>query len=177
MKYLIVTDIHGDAYSCKFICDKFKNDGFDKMLLLGDVLYHGPRNDLPQNYNPKAVIKALNPYANKITCIKGNCEAEVDQMVLDFKINDYLDLNLNGYRCHLEHGHHLDLYKGSPDIVFYGHTHISKLDNKDNTYYINPGSITIPKENTSRSYIIFDDNKITAYSMDNNKVFDLVLKK
>ena len=124
MKYLIVSDIHGASDSTRFILEEFEKEKCDKILLLGDVLYHGPRNDLPPFYNPKEVIKLLNPYKDKILCIKGNCEAEVDQMVLDFKILDSFDGILNDIEVHIEHGHHLDLYHGDAKLVLYGHTYI-----------------------------------------------------
>ena len=168
MKYLVVSDIHGAFDSVSFILDVFEKEKCDKILLLGDVLYHGPRNDLPNNYLPKKVIDLLNPYSDKIICVKGNCEAEVDQMVLNFKILDFYDDTINGIKTHLEHGHHLDLYKGDAKLVLYGHTHIP--DNKDSDlgfHLINPGSITIPKSNSKRSYIIWDNNKLTFYDMNN----------
>ena len=168
MKYLIVTDIHGDANSCKFICDTFINNNFDKMLLLGDVLYHGPRNDLPSGYNPKECIKLLNNLADKIIWIKGNCDAEVDEMVLKFKVNDKLDLVLNNLNVHLEHGHHLDEYTGTPDLVLYGHTHIPECKLHNKTLYFNPGSISIPKENSSKNYGILEEKNIAIYDINNN---------
>ena len=172
MKYLVVSDIHGALDSVEFILNVFEEEKCDKILLLGDVLYHGPRNDLPNTYFPKKVIELLNPYSDKIICVKGNCEAEVDQMVLKFQILDYYDSVINGIKTHLEHGHHLDLYHGDSLLVLYGHTHIP--DNKDSNlgfHLINPGSITIPKNNSSRSYIIWDNNKLTFYDM-NKKAYD-----
>lgn len=171
MKYLIVSDIHGSIDSANIIIRKFNELKCDMILCLGDVLYHGPRNDLPANYNPKEVIKLLNDYKDKIICIKGNCEAEVDQMVLDFKILDSYDSIINNISVHLEHGHHLDEYKGDERLVLFGHTHVPKLDLKDNHIFINPGSITIPKNNSKRSYAIWDDNTITCLSTDDDVVF------
>lgn len=175
MKYLIVSDIHGASDSAEFIINEFNKEKCDYILLLGDVLYHGPRNDLPAFYNPKKVISILNPYKDKIICVKGNCEAEVDQMVLDFKILDSFDGIINDIKCHLEHGHHLDLYKGDSKLVLYGHTHIP-----DNSYdirgfhLINPGSITIPKNNSKRGYAIWDNHKITLLSMDKEIVSEYI---
>ena len=165
MKYLVVSDIHGASDSAQVISDVFKREKCDLIICLGDILYHGPRNDLPNNYCPKDVIKILNPLANKIIAIKGNCEAEVDQMVLDFKINEILNMEINGLRCHLEHGHHLDDFKGDCDIVLYGHTHIPDNSIKDGIMYFNPGSITLPKNNSKRSYAIWNDNIIKLYDI------------
>lgn len=170
MKYLVISDIHGDLTSVEFLQELNKKENFDKILLLGDVLYHGPRNDLPKGYNPKGCIKILNEIKDKILCIKGNCDAEVDQMVLEFKINDYLDLNINGLKAHLEHGHHLDLYNGKSDIILSGHTHIPVLEKENDVIHLNPGSISIPKNGSKRDFAIWNDNNITIYDMDMNIV-------
>lgn len=168
MKCLIVSDIHGDLDSTKFIYDYFNNNNIDQILLLGDVLYHGPRNDLPAGYNPKGCIKLLNELKDKIIWIRGNCDAEVDEMVLDFKVYDKLDLNLNNLNIHLEHGHHLDEYKGAPDLVLYGHTHIPECNLHNKTLYFNPGSISIPKNNTKKSFGILEERNISLYDMEEN---------
>ncbi len=177
MKYLIVSDIHGASDSAQVISDVFKNEKCDLILCLGDILYHGPRNDLPNNYCPKDVIKILNPLAEKILAIKGNCEAEVDQMVLDFKINDFLDMNINGFNAHLEHGHHLDEYKGHPDIILYGHTHIPDKKIENGIRYFNPGSITLPKANSKRSYAIWEENIIISYDVLGNIIDKIEVNK
>lgn len=175
MNYLIVSDIHGSSESCEFILKEFEKGIYDKILCLGDVLYHGPRNDLPNNYNPKEGIRLLNQYKDSILCVKGNCEAEVDQMVLDFKIHDFLDLKLNDLDIHLEHGHHLDLYKGCPNIIMSGHTHIPVLKKENGIIYLNPGSITIPKGGFKRSYAILNNDKIEIKSLDNEIMFSIKL--
>ena len=177
MKYLIVSDIHGASDSAQAISDVFLEEKCDLILCLGDILYHGPRNDLPNHYCPKNVIKILNPLKDKIVAIKGNCEAEVDQMVLDFKINDFIDMDLNGFNAHLEHGHHLDEYKGNPDIVLYGHTHIPDKTIKNKTLFFNPGSITLPKANSKRSYAILEKNIIKMYDINNNLIDKIEIKK
>lgn len=172
MKYLICSDIHGSSESVEYLIQKFKNEKCDLILCLGDVLYHGPRNDLPQNYNPKEVIRLLNEYKDFILCVRGNCEAEVDQMVLDFQILDSFDGIINGIKVHLEHGHHLDEYAGDAKIILYGHTHIPVCEVKNNQCYINPGSITIPKASSKRGYAIWDEHCITGYTMDNEKTYE-----
>ncbi|MDE6241968.1 MAG: phosphodiesterase [Anaeroplasmataceae bacterium] len=166
MKYLIFSDLHGSAQSAEYIIRTFIEQKCDQMICLGDVLYHGPRNDLPEFYSPKQVITLLNPLAEKILCIQGNCDAEVDQMVLNFKFHKTKSLKLNGKRCHLEHGHHLEEAIPNVDIVLYGHTHIPMLEKYKNTLYINPGSITLPKNNSKRSFMIWENNKITLYDID-----------
>ena len=168
MKYLIFSDLHGSIESMEKIIEKFNKHNCDKLICLGDVLYHGPRNDLPNLYNPKAVIKSINEYKDKILCIQGNCDAEVDQMVLDFPIiKDYV-LKVEDKDVYLCHGHHLENI--NYDIILHGHTHIAGIKELDNKIYINPGSVTIPKENTHRGYIILEDNTFTFYDLEENVI-------
>ena len=168
MKYLIVSDIHGSVNSANIIKEKFETLKCDKILLLGDILYHGPRNDLPLNYNPKKVISILNPLADKIIAVRGNCDAEVDQMVLDFKIND--DYKLGKY--YLTHGHHVNYEKPikleTGSIVLHGHTHIIRKDVVEGVTYVNIGSITLPKNNTKRCYGLLDEEGIKVFDLDDN---------
>ena len=137
-----------------------------KLILLGDILYHGPRNDLPDEYNPKGVISLLNEMSDEILCVRGNCEAEVDDMVLDFNVlAEYAILYIKNRLVFLTHGHKFNpqnppkLKKG--DILFNGHTHVSKIENIGDFLYVNPGSVSIPKENTPRGYVILTEDKIT----------------
>ncbi len=162
MKLLIASDIHGSAYCCKKLLDAFKAENADRILLLGDILYHGPRNDLPEEYSPKAVIELLNGIKEHIFCIRGNCDTEVDQMVLEFPIlADYCILPVNNRIIYATHGHKYNpgnpppLSKG--DILLNGHTHIPMHAEYEKFIYINPGSVSIPKNDTCRSYIILQD--------------------
>lgn len=175
MKYLIVSDIHGDFHSADIIINKFNELKCDYIICLGDVLYHGPRNDLPNGYAPKEVIKLFNRYADKFICINGNCDAEVDQMVLNFKIHKSLDLELNGISFHLEHGHHLDEYFGHPQAILYGHTHVKKIENLDGIYYLNPGSISLPKDGLLGSYMVLDNNEITLFDINDEVLNKIIL--
>ena len=131
-------------------------------FFLGDILYHGPRNDLPKEYAPKEVIAMLNPLRNEIICVRGNCDTEVDQMVLDFNVlAEQAYLNFNDRSIVLAHGHKLD-EKNIPalkegDILLCGHTHVPKCEKRDNYIYMNPGSVSIPKENSEHSYMILED--------------------
>lgn len=171
MKYLICSDIHGSIDSVNILLKKFYAFDCDKILCLGDVLYHGPRNDLPPHYAPKEVIAALNPLKDKILCIKGNCEAEVDEMVLDFSILNSYDGVMNDISVHLEHGHHLDAYCGNAKLVLYGHTHIPLCQEMGGIQYINPGSITIPKAGSKRGYAVWDNHIIIGYDIEDHEVF------
>ncbi len=172
MKLLIASDIHGSLYFCEKLIERYKAENCEKLILLGDVLYHGPRNDLPEGHNPKGVIALLNSMTEEILCVRGNCEAEVDQMVLDFDVlADYATIYNNGKMIFLTHGHKFNkenppkLKKG--DILFNGHTHVSKIEAFGNgNIYANPGSVSIPKENTPRGYMILSDNKIIHKNLD-----------
>lgn len=174
MKWLIASDIHGSAYWCERMLELFKREKADVLVLLGDVLYHGPRNELPREYNPKKVIAMLNAFANgtpceephRILCVRGNCDAEVDQMVLGFPIMaDYGVIELGGRFVYLTHGHVYGednppkLRKG--DILIQGHTHIQRCVEKDGALFLNPGSVSIPKGDGYNGCIVFDDEAVT----------------
>ena len=161
MKLMIASDIHGSAYYCKKLLEAYEREGAEKLLLLGDILYHGPRNDLPRDYAPKQVIPMLGAWAEKILCVRGNCEAEVDQMVLNFPcLAEYSVLMADGKTFYLTHGHHKnpqDLPKLPEGSVFlYGHTHVKFDKVVDGIRCLNPGSVSIPKDG-SHSCMIYED--------------------
>lgn len=163
MKIMIASDIHGSACYCQKMIDAYRREGADKLLLLGDILYHGPRNDLPVGYNPKEVSAMLNAMADEILCVRGNCDAEVDQLMLDFPVlAEYCILYLGGRMIFATHGHHFNeealprLKKG--DILLNGHFHIPKCVDHGDYVYMNPGSVSIPKEGTQHSYMLAEEN-------------------
>ncbi|HJD45312.1 MAG TPA: phosphodiesterase [Candidatus Mediterraneibacter norfolkensis] len=167
MKLLIASDIHGSAKYCAQMLDAYKREKAGRLLLLGDILYHGPRNDLPDGYAPKEVIAMLNPVKQELLCVRGNCDTEVDQMVLDFPIMaDYCYLELGGATIFATHGHvfhprHLPPLKDG-DILLNGHTHVPACEEiagaeGEKYRYLNPGSVSIPKENSEHSYMVFED--------------------
>ncbi len=170
MRWFIASDIHGSFYYAQKMVEAFKKENADKMLLLGDILYHGPRNDLPREYEPKKVITLLNGLKDKIVCVRGNCDAEVDQMVLDFPIMaDYIVVNDNGINMFVTHGHKFgedNLPNGDFDVLLCGHTHVPKRTKHENFTYINPGSVSIPKENSHHGYLLFDDGVFTFKNFD-----------
>ena len=161
MKLMIASDIHGSSYYCRKMIEAYRQEKADRLLLLGDLLYHGPRNDLPRDYNPKEVISMLNAIKNELLCVRGNCDTEVDQMVLDFPIlAEYCLLELDGRTIFATHGHNFNpdnlpmLKEG--DILLNGHTHIPANQNMGTYTYMNPGSISIPKEGSAHGYMIYD---------------------
>lgn len=172
MKFIIASDIHGSAFWCGKLMDVLQQENPDKLILLGDVLYHGPRNDLPREYAPKRVIPMLERWAQKIICVRGNCEAEVDQMVLPFPcMSDYSMLLDGGVTFYLTHGHLWNPEKLpalEPGMVFlYGHTHV-KLDKEVNGIRcLNPGSVSIPKDG-SHSYLVYEDGTFTFRILEEN---------
>ena len=171
MKYIIASDIHGSALYCAKLLERFTAEGADGILLLGDVLYHGPRNDLPEGYAPKEVITMLNPLKDSILCVRGNCEAEVDQMVLDFNVTtEHRTLDLVGKKLMMTHGHHINIdappAQADIEFVIYGHTHIPLKAQKDGVWYLNPGSVTIPKNGSDHAYMTLDENGFVWKTID-----------
>ena len=162
MKLMIASDLHGSSYYCKKVLDTFRQEQADRLLLLGDILYHGPRNDLPKDYDPKAVIAMLNEHKDELFCVRGNCDTEVDQMVLPFPIMaDYAVLPLGRRLMYCTHGHHFNRDVLPPmqpgDILLYGHTHVPLLDVTDERVCLNPGSVSIPKENSWHGYMTLEN--------------------
>ena len=171
MKWMIASDIHGSAYYCRALLSAFEREGAQKLLLLGDVLYHGPRNDLPRDYAPKQVIEMLNGIKEKLLCVRGNCDTEVDQMVLNFPVlADYAILVAGERMIYATHGHVYNEQKLPPlvrgDILLHGHTHVPKCVEHEEYLYINPGSVSIPKENSPHSYLILEEGKLIWKNLD-----------
>ena len=161
MKLVIASDIHGSAYYCRKLLERLEEEKEDRLILLGDVLYHGPRNDLPKDYAPKEVIAMLNPLKEKILCVRGNCDTEVDQMVLEFPIlADYGFLYEKGRMIFLTHGHVFNEKNlpmlGKGDILLHGHTHVPVCREHETYTYLNPGSVSIPKEESAHSYMTYE---------------------
>ena len=173
MKWMIASDIHGSEYYCRELCVAYDREKADRLLLLGDILYHGPRNDLPREYNPKKVIELLNARKQDILCVRGNCDTEVDQMVLEFPIlADYCVIAEGKQLIYATHGHmfhedHLPpLHKG--DILLHGHTHVPKCAEHEDYTYMNPGSVSIPKEGSWHGYMILENGHFLWKDLDGN---------
>lgn len=166
MKLMFASDIHGAADCCEKMLKRFDEERAEKLFLLGDILYHGPRNDLPADYAPKRVIAMLNERKNQLLCVRGNCDTEVDQMVLDFPIMaEYALLYLDGRTVFLTHGHKFNTDNppslNDGDILLHGHTHVQTIDESRNYTYINPGSVSLPKNGMPKSYLIYEDGIFT----------------
>ena len=171
MTFLIASDIHGSAYYCRLLLDAFAREGADKLVLLGDILYHGPRNDLPTEYDPKAVIALLNAHKDDLLCVRGNCDSDVDQMVLQFPIlADYAVFYVGSRMIYATHGHVHNSQNLPPmkagDVLLHGHTHVPACEQLPTHTYINPGSVSIPKENSPHSYLLLSDEGFVWKSLD-----------
>ncbi len=162
MKWVIGSDIHGDEVCCRQLLEAYRREGGDRLLLLGDLLYHGPRNDLPEHYRPKGVLSQLNELSREIYCVRGNCEAEVDQMVLTFPVMaDYCLLESGGLRIFATHGHLYNIGTPPPllegDVLLHGHTHVPAAEHlPDGYWYLNPGSVSLPKADSPKSYMTLE---------------------
>ncbi len=162
MKWMIASDIHGSAVWCRRLLEAFEREHADRLVLLGDILYHGPRNDLPEGYAPKEVMAMLNPLKAKILCVRGNCEAEVDQMVLDFPVMaDYAVLPAGKHLVYFTHGHIYNAANLPPlcagDVLVHGHTHVPKCETVNGIHVLNPGSVSIPKDGSWHGYMLLED--------------------
>ena len=178
MKYMVASDIHGSGFFCEKLMQRYNEEKPDKLILLGDILYHGPRNDFPDDYSPRKVFAMLNAIKEKIVCVRGNCDSEVDQMVLEFPIMaDYALLTAKGRTLFATHGH---LYNESnppllkaDDILFNGHFHDPRWEKKENGYiYANCGSVSLPKDGTPHSYILYEDGVLYWKDLETGGIFD-----
>lgn len=177
MKWMIASDLHGSAYYCRKMLEAFEREGADRLFLLGDLLYHGPRNDLPREYAPKEVIPLLNGKKEKLLCVRGNCDAEVDQMVLEFPVlADYAVLPVGRRLIYATHGHIYHVKNLPPlapgDVLLHGHTHVPAwTEFGQGNLYLNPGSVSIPKENSPHSYMTLEENTMRWKELESSAVF------
>ena len=178
MKLLIISDIHGSSYYAKMIPEIFKLEKADEIIILGELYYHGPRNPLPKDYSPMDVCNILNSLKEKLKVVMGNCDALVDETISDFNFHDHLLLNINNKRIYFTHGdkYNQDVLPDEKfDIMFYGHFHTGFIRKKNNLIFANPGSLSLPKNNTRHSYIIMDSEKITLKDISGSIIEEIYL--
>ena len=169
MKVLIISDIHGSGYYAEKIKEINERENPDKIIVLGDLYYHGPRNDLTQEYKPMKVAEILNSLKEKLLVVKGNCDAEVDEMISEFEFQDHIIMEINGKKFYFTHGHKFNIEKlpdENFDVMIYGHIHQYFIQEKEGYIFANPGSISLPKCNTEHSYMILEENKIIIKNID-----------
>jgi len=171
MKLFFISDIHGSLYYLNKVMEQYKKEDADYIIILGDELYHGPRNPMPKEYNPQEVARILNNYKDKIIAVRGNCDSEVDQMLIEYPImSDYSIVLYNGRRLFLTHGHIYNeenlpnLSEG--DVLIYGHIHVPVAKKENGIFIINPGSIAIPKDDTPHCYAVLEDNVFKIKTLD-----------
>ena len=176
MKLFIASDIHGSSYWCGMMLDRVRSEHADRILLLGDLLYHGPRNDLPAEYNTKQTAADLNAYKDRIFCVRGNCDTEVDQMVLEFPIMaEYAVFPAGNSLVYVTHGHKYNTWNPplmqTGDILLHGHTHVQACEKFGaENYYLNPGSVSIPKKDSVHGYMIYEDGVFTWKNIETGEV-------
>lgn len=178
MKYLVVSDIHGSGFYARRVEEIISKENPDKIILLGDLYYHGPRNPLTQEYAPKEVAEILNSHKNKILAVKGNCDAEVDQMISEFTLEENLKMKIGGKKFFFTHGHkyNIDIWPEEEfDVMVYGHFHTGFIKEKDGRIFVNSGSISLPKNDTKNSYLIIDESKIILKDIDGNVIEEKIL--
>lgn len=180
MKIFFISDIHGSLYYLKKGIKLYKEEKADYIALLGDVLYHGPRNPLPKEYNPEAVASLLNEYKDKIIAVRGNCDSEIDQDLIEYPMmSDYSIILYNNRRIFLTHGHTYN-EKNLPnlsenDVLVHGHTHIPVAKKQNNIYILNPGSISLPRDNIPNSYAILQDDLFQIKDLEGNVIKEIKL--
>lgn len=180
MRYFIISDIHGSATYLKKALDLFKAGGYDYLIILGDILYHGPRNLIPEGYNPQEVVNLLNPLSKQIIACRGNCEAEVDQMLLTFPcLNDYALIVEGSISFFATHGHKYtteNFPQGPGQCIFLsGHTHLWLLEKREDLIVCNPGSITLPKENRPHTYATYENGQLSILDFEGHIVAQLIV--
>ena len=180
MKLMFASDIHGSAYYCRRMLELYQKSNASRLILLGDILYHGPRNDLPKDYAPKEVIAMLNPLKDQILAVRGNCDTGVDQMVLEFPIlADYAFLLVEGQAIYATHGHifhenHLPPVQDG-DVLIHGHTHLLeakaiRTEDGRRIKILNPGSVSIPKGGNPATYGILEDGVFSILDLENREI-------
>ncbi len=178
MKLLVCSDIHGSKYFANKLKLAIIRQNPDKIIVLGDIYYHGPRNPLPKEYDPMAVCEILNSFGNKITCTKGNCDAEVDEMISKFPFKENVRMIVGGVKYMFTHGHkfNMDNIPSNIDVLVYGHFHTGFIKEKDGVFCVNSGSVSIPKDNTLNSYLVIEDKTITLLDLDGNVIETKIIK-
>lgn len=177
MKWMIASDLHGSAACCRRLLDAYQREEAQRLVLLGDLLYHGPRNPFPEDYDPPAVTAMLNGVKDQLLCVRGNCDSEVDQMVLEFPmLAEYAFFALDGVNVFATHGHNYGPENPPPlrrgDVLLCGHFHLPIRQPRDGYTYLNPGSLALPKDGTPHSYLVLDGGAFTWKNLETGAPFE-----
>ncbi|MBW9159161.1 MULTISPECIES: phosphodiesterase [Clostridium] len=180
MKIFFISDIHGSLFFLKKALKRYREEGASYIVMLGDALYHGPRNPLPEEYKPQEVANLLNEYKDKIIAVRGNCDSEVDQMLIEYPMMaDYSIILYNNRRLFLTHGH---IYNednmpnlSENDVLVHGHTHLPVAKKHNRIYVLNPGSLSLPKENNPNSYAILQDDLFQIKDLEGTVIKEIKL--
>lgn len=181
MKFLFISDLHGSLYYSKKIDEIYEKENPDYIVFLGDLLYHGARNPLTREYDPKEVVEILNKYKYKVIGVRGNCDSEVDRMLIKFDMEaTYTNIFIDGVRIYATHGHIYN-FENLPkinegDVFIQGHTHIPLAEEKHGIYFINPGSITLPKGGSENSYSIYENREFRIKNIEGRTMKSLKIK-
>lgn len=170
MKWMIASDLHGSAHCCRCLLEAFQRESAERLVLLGDLLYHGPRNDFPEAYDTRTVTALLNGVKDRLLCVRGNCDSEVDQMVLEFPMMaEYAFFALDGLTICATHGHNYGPDHLPPlpegDFLLCGHTHLPVRRDLGGVTYLNPGSLSLPKEGTPHSYMTLESGEFIWHDL------------
>ena len=172
MKYVIASDIHGSAYYCRLLKERYLEEHAQKLILLGDLLYHGARNALPREYSTLGCADILNSVKDEILCVKGNCDSEVDTLVLEFPIGaSYCILPCGGRTVVFTHGHETPALLKREDVLVCGHFHVPAFEARKDYLYVNCGSVSIPKEGSRHSYLVLEDGVFTWKDVETGEIF------
>ena len=172
MKYVIASDIHGSAYYCRLLRTRFLEEGAQKLILLGDLLYHGARNPLPPEYNTMECASILNGIREQILSIKGNCDSQVDTLVLEFPVEaEFALLPVEERTLVLTHGHLVPAALKKGDVLINGHFHVPAFEERENCTYVNCGSVSIPKESSPHSYLVLEGRTLLWKNVETGEIF------
>lgn len=178
MKFLIASDLHGSSENAKRLVEIKEREKADKLILLGDIYNHGPRNPFPEKYAPLSVAEVLNSIKEDLIVIKGNCDSQVDTLISEFDFIEDMCLISGGKTFFLTHGHVYNkdcMPKTKFDAILYGHFHTGFIEKQDGVVIANPGSVSLPKGGTSASYIVIEDSSVTLKDLNGNKIAETTL--
>lgn len=172
MKYVIASDIHGSAYYCNLLRERYRAEGAEKLILLGDLLYHGARNALPRDYSTLETAEILNSMKEDILCIRGNCDSQVDTLVLEFPVEaDFAFLPVGARTVIFTHGHLMPAALKRGDVLVNGHFHVPAIEEREHYTYVNCGSVSIPKEGSRHSYLVIEDGTLLWKDVETGEIF------